>query len=231
MRDWFKINGIKCTEKGIRMNEAPPTTLPNERVTFQTVPGRSGSLTKKEGEDVYDDLVLTAVCSMESEERINEAAQFLRMSGEIEFCTREGGVYYGRVVNQIPLEKIVRGKPNRRFAVNFRVNPFWYVKDEAPVEMTAAGWITNEGNVSSQPVITVYGTGDCTLYINDQLVVLTGLTGHVVVDSSIEETYSGTANMNPHMTGDYPRLKPGENSVMWGGNITRIVIEKRTRYL
>lgn len=231
MRDWFKINGIKCTEKGIRMNEAPPTTLPNERITFQTVPGRSGSLTKKEGEDVYDDLVLTATCSMESEERLNEAAAFLRTSGEIEFCTREGGVYYGRVVNQIPLEKIVRGKPNRRFAVNFRVNPFWYKKGEAPTEMTAAGVIINEGNVSSQPVITVYGTGDCTLYINEQLVALTGLGGHVVIDSAIEETYSGTANMNPHMTGDYPRLQPGENEIRWMGNITKIVIDKRTRYL
>ena len=62
MNDWFSWNGKKCTEYGIHVLEQPPITIPAERATFTDVPGRPGSLTTLEGDDVYDDLILTAQC-------------------------------------------------------------------------------------------------------------------------------------------------------------------------
>ena len=56
MMDWFEWNGIRCTQYGIHVLEQPPVTIPSERVTFIAVPGRSGSLTQLEGDDVYDDM-------------------------------------------------------------------------------------------------------------------------------------------------------------------------------
>ena len=60
MNDWFSWNGVKCTEYGIHVLEQPPITIPAERATFTNTPGRPGSLTTLEGDDVYDDLILTA---------------------------------------------------------------------------------------------------------------------------------------------------------------------------
>lgn len=126
MNDWFEFNGVKCTEYGIHVSEHPPITLPSERVSFTDIPGRSGSLTELEGDDVYSDMTLTATCFMSDVSRLDEIAAWLKGSGTVTFSNRQGGFYYGRVVNQISLDKVMRGKPNRTFAVNFRVNPFFY---------------------------------------------------------------------------------------------------------
>ena len=46
--DWFRWNGVKCTEYGMHVLEQPTLLSPKERMEFETVPGRSGSLTLTE---------------------------------------------------------------------------------------------------------------------------------------------------------------------------------------
>ena len=125
MADWFEWNGTKCTEKGIIVSEHPSITIPQERVEFVDVPGRSGSLTKLEGDDVYDDMTLTARCFIADPNSIPALAAWLRGCGKVTFGNRPNGFYYARIVNQIPFEKILRGNPHRSFAVNFRCKPFF----------------------------------------------------------------------------------------------------------
>ena len=127
MNDWFEWKGVRSTEYGIHVLEQPPLTVPSERATFTDVPGRSGSLTTLEGDDVYDDMVLTATCLIANPSRISEIAAWLKGSGTVTFANRDGGFYYARVVNQIPFEKVLRGNPHRSFSVNFRCKPFWYL--------------------------------------------------------------------------------------------------------
>ena len=83
MNDWFEWNGRRCTELGIHVLEQPVYTLPAERSTFTSVPGRSGSLTTLEGDEVYDDIVLTATCMIDSESRIPALSAWLKGSGDI----------------------------------------------------------------------------------------------------------------------------------------------------
>ena len=83
MNDWFEWNGVKCTDYGIYVTEQPPPTIPEERVTFTDVPGRSGSLTTLEGDYVYNDMVLTATCVISDPDRIPEIAGWLRGSGTV----------------------------------------------------------------------------------------------------------------------------------------------------
>ena len=70
MNDWFEWNGVKCTDYGVYVTELPPPTIPEERVTFTDIPGRSGSLTTLEGDYVYNDMVLTATCVISDPDRI-----------------------------------------------------------------------------------------------------------------------------------------------------------------
>ena len=232
MNDWFEWNGKKCTEYGIHVSEHPSITLPAERATYTNVPGRSGSLTTLEGDAVYDDIILTATCFISDTSRLNEISSWLRGGGIVTFANREGGFYYARVVNQISFDKIMRGKPHRSFAVNFRCKPFWYEKDVKPITVTGSGYqISNPGNVDSVPIITVYGNGDATLMVGMTIVELTGIEESITVDSILQETYKGTDLQNNRMSGDFPVLKPGRNAVSWTGNISRIVIEPNWRYL
>ena len=232
MNDWFEWNGKRCTEYGIRVSEQPPLTLPAERVTFTDVPGRSGSLTTLEGEDVYEDMVLTAQCFIQSGARVSEIAAWLRGGGTVTFANRPGGFYHARVVNQIPFEKILRGNPHLAFAVNFRCKPFWYQKDVAPITLTQSGsFVTNPSSVLAEPVITVYGTGAITLIVGMTITEMESVSGSVTLDTPLMEAYSEATSMNSAMSGDFPVLLPGQNAVSWTGNVTKVVVEPNWRWL
>ena len=86
MNDWFEWNGVCCTQYGIHVSELPPPTIPSERVTYTSVPGRPGSLTTLEGEDVYEDVVLTAQCFLSDPTKIPAIAAWLKGSGKVAFA-------------------------------------------------------------------------------------------------------------------------------------------------
>ena len=232
MMDWFEWNGIRCTEYGIHVLEQPPITVPAERVTHTNVPGRPGSLTTLEGDDVYDDLILTATCLSADPSRIPEVAAWLKGSGTVTFANREGGFYYARIANQIEFAKVLRGNPHRSFAVNFRCKPFWYLSDVEPITLTAStSIISNPGSVYSEPIITVYGSGEITLMVGTTIVELSDVSGSITIDASLMEAYAGDISANSCMSGDFPRLQPGQNAISWSGDVTRIVVQPNWRML
>lgn len=232
MTDWFEFNGVKCTEYGIHVSEHPAVTLPSERVTFTDIPGRSGSLTTLEGDDVYSDMTLTATCFVSDTSRLADIAAWLKGSGTVTFANRQGGFYYGRVVNQIPFDIVMRGKPNRTFAVNFRVKPFFYLADSPVITLNEdMGIVTNPCSVYSEPVITVYGSGDIDLHVGSQLIELKGIEESITLDTPLMEAYKGEESMNSCMDGDFPILKPGDVAIAWDGTVTKVVIQPNWRTL
>jgi phage-related protein len=188
--------------------------------------------TQLEGDDVYDDMILTATCFIADPAQIPAIAAWLKGKGTVTFANRIGGHYNARIANQIPFEKVLRGNPHCSFAVNFRCYPFWYQENVSDVTITTSGdTITNPGSVYSEPLITVYGSGNITLMVGTTIVELTNVSSSIVLDCALKEAYKGTTLMNDHMSGDFPVLKPGLNAVSWSGNVTRIVIKPNWRYL
>ena len=232
MNDYFIWNGTDCRDYGIHVTEQPPITIPAERSTQTNVPGRSGSLTTLEGDDVYDDLLLTAECFITDPARIPLIAGWLKGSGTVTFANRLGGYYKARIANQIPFEKVMKGRPHCTFSVNFRCFPFWYQENVQDITLTTSGrYITNPGNVYAEPVITIYGSGDIALIVGGTIVELTDVSGSITVDTEIKEAYKGIALLNDHMSGDFPVLKPGSNAVSWTGTVTKVVVRPNWRYL
>lgn len=232
MNDWFEWNGVKSTSLGIHVSEHPPITVPEERVTFTDVPGRSGSLTTVEADETYNDMVLTATCFIENTANIRAITAFLKGAGKVVFANRRDGFYYARIVNQIPFEQILRGRPNKSFTVNFRCKPFLYLHDSPEITLTKdAGIITNPGAVHSLPLVTVNGTGDVTLMLNGTILELNDLNGTITMDSELEEAWSGDQSANSRMDGEFPRLIAGHNAYSWDGDVTSVVIQPRWRTL
>lgn len=228
---WFEWNGVRSTEYGIYVDTPPPITMPIERVSYTNVPGKSGALTQTEGEDVYEDLILTAQCVMKEGSRIPEIMRWLKGEGKVAFANRKGGFYYARVNNLIPFDKIMRGRENRAFPIVFRCKPFWYANEEEEIALTKGGIIENAGSVYAEPILTVYGSGDGALTIGENTVELTGMAGSMTINSELEECYSGIVNMNEKMSGDFPKLQPGLNGVTWSGGVTKVTARVNTRYL
>lgn len=232
MNDWFEWNGVRCTKYGIHVTELPPLTIPSERISHITVPGRPGSLTMLEGEDVYDDMLLSANCIIDDPVRIPDIAAWLKGSGTVTFANRQGGFYYARIANQIEFGKILRGNPHRSFAVTFRCSPFWYADEMAAFTVATSGsTFNNPGSVYSEPVIKVHGSGEITLMVNQTIIELSEIAGDIVLDSALQEAYWGTASLNHCMSGDFPKLPPGMNTISWTGDVSSIQILPNWRYL
>ncbi len=232
MSSWFEWNGTRSTDVGVYVSDLPPVTIPLERSKQTVIPGRAGSLTTLEGDDAYDDLTLTAKCWIRDPTLIPSVAAWLKGEGTVTFANRPGGFYHARISNQIPFEKILRGNPHCSFAVNFRCSPpFWYLNTPEDITVTESSYIlANPGTVYSEPVITVYGSGDITLIINDSFVELEHIEGSITLNSVIQEAYRDDTLMNEKMDGDFPVLKPGNNLISWTGTVSRIVLEPNWRF-
>ena len=232
MTDWFTWNGAKSTEYGIHITDQPSIIVPTERVTFTQVPARSGTLTTLEGRDVYDDFILSIECAVRDLTRLGEIGTWLRGAGHLVTPEQPGGFYNARVVNQIEFAKVLRGRANRTLAVTFRCHPFWYLSGVADIVLTeSTSIITNPGNVASEPIITVTGSGDITLMIGQQIIELEEVAGSVTLDTPLMEAYSGTAPLNEIMTGEFPVLAPGMNTVSWSGDVMRIDVKPNWRII
>lgn len=94
--------------------------------------------TQLEGDDVYDDMILTATCFIADPAQIPAIAAWLKGKGTVTFANRTGGHYNARIANQIPFEKVLRGNPHCSFAVNFRCYPFWYQENVSDVTITTS---------------------------------------------------------------------------------------------
>ena len=232
MNDWFEWNGVKCTDYGIHVSEHPPITIPNERATFTAVPGRAGTLTTLEGDDVYDHMILSATCFIDDPAKIPVIAAWLRGSGTVTFANRQGGFYYARVTNQISFEKILRGNPHRSFVVNFRCQPFFYHSENTPILVDLPGaFIPGQGSVFAEPVLEIDLTGDAEITIGGTLFQLSGITGTVIVDCVQQEVYQDYRSCMTAMTGDFPRLLPIGSYVNWTGGVRSIKITPNWRSL
>ena len=232
MRDYFEWNGQRSTAFGVHVTDQPSIIRAPERAKFTSVPGRSGTLTTLEGRDVYDDFILPIDCTVRDLSRLSEISTWLRGDGRLVTPEQPGGYYDARVVNQIEFAKVLRGRANRTFTVTFRCHPFWYlsgVEDTVLTESTS--FITNPGNIASEPVITVEGSGDITLMIGESIIELEGVTGSITLDTPLFEAYKGAEPLNDHMIGDFPILAPGMNAISWSGAVTKIEILPNWRYL
>ena len=232
MKDWFEWNGTRCTAYGIHITEQPAIIRAPERVTFTNVPGRSGSLTTLEADDVYDDFILPVECTVSDMNRVQEISAWLRGAGTLKLAARPGGFYHARISNQIEFAKVLRNHENRTFTVNFRCKPFWYMESPPTLTLTTAStFITNPGTIASEPLITVTGSGDITLMVGMTICELSGISGSITLDTPLMEAYSGTTSLNSRMSGDFPVLLPGMNAVSWTGNVSALEIAPNWRSL
>ena len=61
--------------------------------------------------------------------------------------------------------------------------------------------ITNPGSVYSEPILTVYGSGNITLMVGTTIVELENISGSIIFNCALQEAYLGSALMNDHRRG------------------------------
>lgn len=250
MNDWFEWNGERCTDDnyGIHVSEQPPIIIPKERVDQVTIPGRPGTVTITEGDDVYEDITLTAKCWLSDPKKIPTIATWLKGSGKLTFANREGGFYYARLAEPIEFNRIMRGRQHMAFEISFLCSPFWYESDVRDIVINATNnsisyRLASPCPVFTEPVLTITGSGSITMMVGDTTVNIDGLSGSVVLDCEAGIAYTvnnGIKSFAGELVsledGEWPRLEPNTYNMITamginGGTISSITVKPNWRYL
>lgn len=247
MNDWFIWNGAKCTDYGMHVLTQPTIVVAKERVEELEIPGKSGNLTRRQGENVYDSISLSCVCIIDDMYQGNvdvvaRIAGWLKGNGEVTFANRSNGFYKARIANQMDFDKILRNHPHRMFSVEFRCDPFFYLTSGLTPIVSTSTFIElyNPGNIPSLPLIKVVGLGEGTIMMNNgSTMLINDMTGvdYIAIDSEAKVVYKGAAGnpedplmlLGSRVTGDWLQIAEGSSKMLLSGGIKRIEITPRWR--
>lgn len=228
----FTFHGLNSLLDFGLMAELKPVIPKAQRdVEYFTIPGRSGSLMVDY--ETYQDILIPVTCWFKDPTIPNQSDKIKAWldngEGPLTFSNQTDKYYIAHVSDQFDISQEIDNFG--KFQVNFRCQPFKYATNNETITLESAGIVYNPGTIESQPIITVYGTGDIALTINSKTIQLTNVADYVTVDSVLVDCYKDTALKNNDMTGDFPVLIPGTNSISWTGTVTKIEITPNWRWL
>ena len=230
MYQYFIFNGINSLDMGVHMLKAPSIDKAEKRVNEIEMAGKNGVLHEDLG--CYSNYTKTAECILMDRNKLDDVCNWLNGYGEVIFSSEPEKVYRAFIKNQIPFNNVLLGIND--FIVLFDVYPLKYSvnKTDEEIELTTGASIYNHATYYSEPIITVYGSGNINLVINGITYVLTTVTDYITINSEVQEVYRDGVNSNSQYTADdFPILQCGDNTISWTGNVTKVKIEPNWRWL
>ena len=112
--------------------------------------------------------------------------------------------------------------------------PFWL---DVEAYGNVNSHILNDGNYTARPLLTIYGTGNIGVYLNEIQVfqIEMGDNDKIAIDSAKMEAYDPDtkALLNRLVTGDYSNfvLKKGQNELVFSGSVQGFTLDNYTRWL
>ena len=95
--------------------------------------------------------------------------------------------------------------------------------------------ITNHGNYYSKPKLTLTGTGNIGIYLNDNQIfqVALGTNETIIIDTDKMEAYYESTLKNRQVIGDYNSFKllSGENTIKISGTFSKLQVDNYSRWI
>lgn len=218
------------------ITEHPPITKAEMRTETTDIPGRDGTIVDEQGYAAYTKKLQI---SLKDSTDIDAVIKYFTGSGDLIHSNEPLRTYKASIYSQVDYERLLR---YRTAEVEFLVQPYKYLTDEenvvqevdsgsnTPDEMT----VTNEGLEVSKPLITISGYGQVILSVNGQLFCELDIQDSpITLDSEALDAYTAAGLANNRMTGDFPVLQPGENTISWEGTggVDSVTVAPRSRWL
>lgn len=243
----FEWDGVNSTQHGIVVLTMPPIVTPQPRQTAYVIPARSGTVYVPD--DSYEEMLFSVQCYLPYEQNKSVSAletirRWLRGSHWLRLSNIPDYLFRAQVTDQIAFTPWVEGFNDIVFTVVFHAEPFRYIPggEDAEVIITGVERPTEGGgeptysigtmpalvspahcNYDGVPRITLLCSGDVAVIINKTRVELTGVDkklGAVVLDSYTQEAWQGnTTLISGQITGAFPMLRPGTNTMQVEGNV------------
>lgn len=227
------IDNVFATQHNLYIVNRVNIPVSQKEIETISIAGRNGTLTKELG---FLDRSITVNFNFKTRNRndnmskkIRNITSLLLNAKKISFTDDKEVYYKVKAVSISDIERNLRVLGS--FSATFTVDPFAYYSPNSKILLTNHSKIYNIGTYESEPHIKVFGTGNATLNINNKDLTLKDIDGFIEIDSELKETFKDSVSKNDKKVGEYPLFLIGENTISWTGNITKIEIEPRWRFL
>ncbi len=228
--NWREIDSDTIT--GLIISELPPISKPKMKTTITKIDGRDGDIIEELG---YESYTKSIKVGLSKNYDIDQVIKYFTGSGSLIMSNEPDKIYTGRIIEKIDYNKLLRFKTA---TVKFYIQPYKYKKDEPKVVLTISDEtslnVNNIGLEKSKPIIKLTGSGTVAISLNGATVFNYSFPENeteVIINSIEEEAYLNGAYKNRNMSGVFPILEVGENIISWTGNLTKIEIEPKSRWL
>lgn len=232
--NYIILNGVKSTQiQGLMIQSLPFISKPQMRTQIETIDGRDGDIVTKLGYAAYDKQVLIG---LRGDFNIDEVISYFNSDGVVTFSNEDDKYYKYQILEAVNFEKLIRF---RQATVTLHVQPFKYSLSEGDTKYSLKNnteiLVYNSGNIFSKPVITLYGSNTCGIYLNGSQIfsIAFGTNDNITIDTEALEAYSGTTLRNRIVTGNYDNfyLPVGSNTIKFTGSVTRCFIKNYSRWI
>ena len=207
-------------DNGGFMPYKPEVELPILQVDRKPVLGRDSMVTYNLG--TYGDRkVVVPVFFLDWDEVRKFKKIFNGITGKL-YLNYKDGYYKVSEVNSIFVRD---AKGVAEIDINLTLKPFMFREETKITLLNDSNEFYNCGDMPSECLITVYGSGNCSIDINNTLYTITGLEGHITLNSSTLQIYKDTTNQNNKISGGKLtklNIKPEKNVIIRTGNLTKI---------
>lgn len=224
MNENYKWKGTTFFSKGVIIEKTPIVARANHSFTKYTIPGRSGNLIVDN--KTYDEIPLSIECHFKNTDGdINDIKSWLDGYGTLQLDSEKQ--YTGYVSSTIPFEQIVRFK---KFVVQFMLKPFAKALLPTIVSRTTSGTFS-ASTFETYPTITITGSGTIGITLNGTSFTISNASGTYILDCEAKVITKGGVNQSNSMSGDFPKIINGTNSLTVSGTITAMDISYYKTYL
>ena len=229
----IKWKGIDSnTINGLIICELPPITKPKMKTSITKIDGRDGDIIEELG---YESYVKNIQIGLANNFDIDSVIKYFTGAGDLVMSNEPNKIYKCQITDKIDYEKLLRFKTA---TVKFYTQPYKYLKDETETDLSitteTSVTINNQGLEIAKPIIKLTGSGTVEISINNSVIfdyTFPNNETEVTIDSIEEEAYLNGVYKNRNMTGSFPVLQPGQNIISWSGDLTRIKIQPKSRWL
>ena len=224
----FTFNGKANTDFGLRVAEGKKISTSSLDVERVSVQGRDGELLISNNRLNSAELSFPVNFVKENgliATEVYRISEWLNVAGykDLTISYDPDFIYRAAYLETFSIEETMRqfGKTT----INFVCYPVKFYKQGRATQTLSNGATVNSlGNVNAKPIITLVGSGDCTLTINGRKTKLRNVQGKITLDMQANQVYKDNLPAwdkvvrSPQF--QMPYLDAGRNLISWDGNFT-----------
>jgi predicted phage tail component-like protein len=204
----FIFKDICSDDMGIIVENLPPIVKPPKRYNLTEPEGSEKAIVETLGYKSYEKTIPVGFKNAD----LGQIMDWLEGAGKLVLSNEHDKYYDAFILNQIDYERIIR---YHKANITFLVQPYKHATGE---EETTARQVVNQGNTDCYPLMTVTGSGYIIVNINNvEVCRISNINGFITLDGEEQEARKGDTLQNRVMSGKFPVLSPGINSLSFSG--------------